>query len=106
MQMRTVAYVLTTMVVSASLAGCSGAPSDSDMKEALVASFRPIVGDDLAFTSFSADGCTAKDEGYACAVEGELEYTLTFGRSTTKKQRVQGTYVFAEGDKGWRVVGR
>ena len=93
------------IVVAAALAGCSGASTEAEQKEALLLAVSPTTAPNAAFESFEAKGCTQKDAVYNCQLKGVLAYTFTFGdMSDEKRQSLAGNYVFMKTDNGWRLV--
>lgn len=98
--------VLAASVCFAVLSGCSGgAPSEDEMKAALLLAVSPATDSDAAFESFEAQGCTGKDATYTCKLKGILAYTFRMGdMEQEKRQALAGNYIFMRTENGWRLV--
>lgn len=99
---RSIAFV----ILAAFLSGCSNAPSDAEMQEALLGVMRPVTGASTTVLSFEARDCEGFDNGvYRCKVKATMHYTVEFGdRSQDKTQPFVGTYDFIEKPDGWKLV--
>lgn len=85
------------------LSGCSSAPTEAEMKEALLPAFFGLVGKDATFSQFEASDCTERNDIHSCRVKATLAYTFRLGeREQEREQAVVGTYNFVETEDGWK----
>ena len=97
---------IVVALLAALLSGCSNAPSDAQMQEALLNVMRPVTGASTTIQSFEARDCEGFDNGvYRCNVKAKMHYTVKFGgRSQDKTQPFVGMYDFIEKPDGWKLV--
>jgi len=101
------------LAISATLAGCSGGPSESDVRKAVEAAvdsmnsqIEEMAGAGMAarvgrieLTEFDLLGCEQAGESYNCDIVYSMDTPLVPVHDRSTSVRVRDT------DKGWKLVG-
>lgn len=97
---------IVVALLAALLSGCSNAPSDAEMEEALLVVLRGDTGPSTRISAFEARKCKAFENGvYRCQVKALMHFPSDRdGRSEEKTLPFSSTYDFVEESGGWKLV--
>lgn len=95
--MKKIIIVTALIATAVALAGCSSAPSDSDIK-AVIQQSAAGMGDAFKVEKVTSKGCSKSGDGYNCLVEVE---SSAFGEKQDKAapvhfQKISGKWVMTQ----------